>query len=238
MIILLASIVALFVAVIVAGVFLQPRWERNTAASSPDDAWNAAGFAGLRAQGFQIYRIVPTTRMLQSEFIVQDPYGREFCRYVSALSKSATIQYAGATLRLYIQASGINRTMYSGKVGGTSDRSIVIRDNDRVVAEIWRQNALPPMEYRCVCAGETILVHTGGWHPTSPGTIEREGRQIGAFRRPSLCTRNLLIAFQSDFPTSRKPCYAASYCCARHPVLLLCLLYLSCQHNSVLSLAS
>jgi hypothetical protein len=210
LIILISSIVAVFLAVILAAVFLQPRWERKAATASVDDAWSNSGFESLRAQGFSLYQIVSSDRRTQAEFIFQDESGRELGRYISTGTKSATIEHDGKPMHLYIQGSGINRTIYSGKVGGSADNSIVIRDDDHLIAEIWRNNALPPVEYKLVYAGETFTIRSSGWSPTRAGTIDHGGQQAGAFRRPSIWAQNILIAVDGKISDELKRLFCSA----------------------------
>jgi hypothetical protein len=201
LLLLVATIVLLFALVLGFGLLLFPRKERQSASLSTEDARLDA----CRLNGFRLLQIAPTSRMTQAEFVFLDGYQRELGRYIGEGRRSATISYAGGTVRLYIQGSGRNRTKYSGKIGGTSDNSIVIRDDQRVLAEIWRQNALPPIVYRFVCPSQTLRIVTAGWRPTSTGSITREdGGQVATFRRPSLLARNVFVAIQPELSDELK----------------------------------
>ncbi|HMD60137.1 MAG TPA: hypothetical protein VKG78_01825, partial [Opitutaceae bacterium] len=101
-------------------------------------------------------------------------------------------------------SSWISTGASSAATSGTSDTSIVIRDGERLVAEIWRENVLPPLTYGVAYSGDSYRLRTGGWLPTSPGTIERDGSQVGAFRRPGILSRNILVAFKPDIPDELK----------------------------------
>ncbi len=203
-IILGVTTISAFAVVIASAIFLQPKLERSAAASTPDQTWNSTGFSELRPKGFDLWQVVPTSSLTKAEFYFRDEFGQELGRYSSIGRKSGDIVCRGRTLHLYIQGSGLNRTIYSGKVGGSSNNSIVIRDDERLIAEIWRTKVLLQMEYRIAYQGKSYEVRASGWRPTAAGTIETDGIQIGTFRRPRLLTRNILVAFQHDLPAELK----------------------------------
>lgn len=209
--VLIASVIACFAAIIFWAVVIQPRGERARAQTSPDEAWSASGFEQLRGKGFSLYQIVPTEQMERAEFIIQDEYRQEIGRYIGNRvgDKSATLQYAGKKADLYIQGGLIGGSIYAGKVGGTSNDSIVIRDDAHLIAECWRETALPAISYRFVYSGQTFRIAMGGLSPTTPGTIFQDGRQVGAFHRASLASRNTFIAISSKLPDELKICFCS-----------------------------
>lgn len=198
-IILGVTAIAAFAILIFSAVFLQPRLERSAALETPDQTWNSAGFPELRQSGYEVWQIVPSSSLTKAEFYFRDEVGQELGRYTSIGRKSGEIVCHGRTLHLYIQGSGLNRTIYSGKVGGSCNDSIVIRENDHLIAEIWRTRILP-VEYRIVYWGETYEVCAGGWLPTAAGSIQTNGVRIGEFRRPHLLARNILVVFKNNLP--------------------------------------
>jgi len=209
--VLVACVIACFAVIIFWAVAIQPRRERTRAEISPDEAWRASGFEQLRGNGFSLYQVVPTDQMRSAEFIIQDEYGRELGRYIGTKigDKSAVLQYAGKKASLYIQGGLVGGSIYAGKVGGTSNDSIVIRDETHLIAECWRESVIPVIEYRLVYSGETFRIATGGLSPTALGTITQDGRQLAAFRRPSLSERNMLVAISSKMPDELKICFCS-----------------------------
>ncbi len=203
LIFLIAGFVAASVIVLWIVLFVQPRWLKEGLPASADEAWNVSGFAALRTQGFVLYMITPAKGMWKTELVVLDEFHRELGRYFGNI-RSATIQCGRNLMHLYIQGSGLNRTKYYGKVGGSAKNTIVIRNDRGLIAEIWRQNAFPPIHYRMVANGISFQVQTGGWLPSSFGSIECNGRQIGAFSRPSMLTLHTLIALKPDIPDEIK----------------------------------
>ncbi|MGH9742248.1 MAG: hypothetical protein ACRD51_07830 [Candidatus Acidiferrum sp.] len=49
---------------------------------------------------------------------------------------------------------------------------------------------------------DTFQITTGGLAPKPPGIITRAGAQAGAFRRPAVASRNILVAFRRSYPTN------------------------------------
>jgi hypothetical protein len=205
-IVLVACVVAIFAAIIFWAVAIQPRGERARAQLSPDEAWKLSGFDMQRAEGFALLQIVPTDQLRKAEFVIQDEWRREVGRYTSTINKSGTLAYGGKTAGLFIQGGVVGGSRYAGKVGGTSNDSIVIRDDAHVIAEVWRENAMPPIRYRFVAGGETFSITTGGLSPTSAGTIVLGEEQVGAFRRGSGTLRNVFVALRPELSEELKVC--------------------------------
>jgi hypothetical protein len=203
---LIGGLVLVFAGVIFWAVIIQPRGEKERAQLTPDDAWTRSGLDAFRAQGFALFQIVPTAAIATAEFVFQDETQRAIGRYIGNINKSATIEAAGKTMQLFIQGAPLGGTIYAGKVGGTSDDSIVIRNDEREIAEIWRENAIPPLHYRMEYSGQSFDVTTGGLSPLAAGTITRANQQIGVFRRVSLSSRNIFVAFRRDLADELKVC--------------------------------
>ncbi len=206
LLVLIGCVVLCFASMIFWALVLQPRTERALAQLSPNKAWSISGFEQIRAEGYSLYQIVPSERIGASEFSIQDENQLEIGRYIGNINKSGTLEYAGKKVGLYIQGGLFGGSTYSGKVGGTSDKSIVIRDDARLIAEIWRDNAIPPINYRVAYSGDTFYLTTGGILPTSTGAVTHNGRQIGVFRRAAVSARNLFAGFSSGLPEELKMC--------------------------------
>ncbi len=207
--VLLGCVVAAFAGIIFWAVVIQPRAERAQSSISPEEAWSESGFGHLRGVGFSLYQVVPTERMRKAEYVIQDEYHQEIGRYTGKINKSTTLEYGGKKAALYIQGGVVGGSAYRGKVGGTTNDSIVIRDESHLIAECWRENALPPINYRLVYSGQTFHITTGGLSPTTPGTISQQGTQVGAFRRVSAGERNIFIAMSSMLPDELKICFCS-----------------------------
>lgn len=201
-----ACVAVIFAAIIFWAVAIQPRGERAKAELSPDEARKLSGFDMQRAEGFALLQIVPTNELRKAVFVIQDEWRGEVGRYTSTINKSGTLEYGGKTAGLFIQGGVVGGSRYAGKAGGASKDSIVIRDEAHVIAEVWRENAVPPIRYRFVAGGETFSITTGGLSPTSAGAIVRGEEQVGAFRRASGTLRNIFVALRPELAEELKVC--------------------------------
>ncbi len=204
---LIAVVVLLFGGILFWALVMQPKTERTTAELTVGDAWKASKLEQFAAKNFSLYQIIPTPNMTQAEYRIQDDSGRELGRYTGTGRRSGTLEYGDKQANLYIQGAPFGGSVYAGKVGGRSNRSIVIRDETHVIAEVWREKIFPAKRYRFVHAGETFYVAGGGLSLTLPGGISRNGEQIGAFRRPSGSSRNLFLAVRKDLSDELKVCF-------------------------------
>jgi hypothetical protein len=118
--------------------------------------------------------------------------------YTATGGRSGTLEYGDKRAQLYLQSDGFGGTIHAGKVGGTSNRSIVIRNDKQVLAEAWRERVLPALRYRFVYAGEAFEVAAGSMSTTSEGRISRGPARVGAFRRPSGSARNFFVACHKE----------------------------------------
>lgn len=202
--VLIGGLLVLLGAVIFWAIAIQPRREEARAELAPSDAWAESGLDAFRAQGFELVQIVPTPAIAKAEFIFQDETRQEIGRYIGNINKSATLKYGDMTAQLFIQGGLLGGSIYAGKVGGSSDNSIVIRNDKCVIAEIWRETAIPPWHYRMEYSGQTIGITTGGISPLATGKVTRGNEEIGAFRGVALSSRNLFIALRRDLPDELK----------------------------------
>ncbi len=174
---------------------------------SADEAWRLCGLSLPGPQGFSLYQILPSQGLTKAEYRIQDQLGGDLGRYIGSNGrKSATLEYGGKTAQLYIQGALFVGSQYPGKVGGTANDSIVIRDADRVIAEVWRIRVFPAIGYRFIYAGKSFEINWGGVWPTALGSITHDRERIGGFRRYSISSRSLLLALQSNLSQELKVC--------------------------------
>jgi hypothetical protein len=207
--ILLVCIVLCFAGILFWALVLQPRAEKSAAALTAADAWKLSGLQTFRSADLSLYQIAPAPSLIRSEFRIQDESGQTVGTYTATGKKSATLEYATIKANLYIQGAPLGGSIYSGKVGGSTNNSIVIRDDARLIAEAWRTRVFPAATYRCACGGETFEITRGGLWPTRLGTIAQGPIQIGAFRRPAASSRNLFIVLRNNLPDELKLCLCA-----------------------------
>jgi hypothetical protein len=178
---------------------LQSRREHADPGKTPDDDWIESGFALSRGD-FELCRIMPTEKWTVAEFIFQDESRREFGRYTTLSRARGTILFGGRKATLYIQGSGLKRSAFAGKVGGSSDRSIVIRDDDRVLAEAFREFKNRDLEYEVRAQQRTLTIRSPRFVVFSRGTIVQGSQQVGQYRRNTGVSRKILIAIDRQLP--------------------------------------
>jgi hypothetical protein len=207
-VILVAVVVIGFAAVIFWAAVIQPRGEESQAAASLRDLWKGCGLEELPSGEYSLYQIVPTEHWTRSEFVVEDENHQEFGRYIGNDKMSATLTWGNDKADLYVQHASLGGSIYKGKVGGTSDDSIVISSGTRLIAEVWRESAMPKMHYRFAYEGETYLIDIGAF-PLNEGVITENGRQLACFRRPRIGARNILVGFYNGLSDELKMCFSA-----------------------------
>lgn len=207
-VILVAVVVIGFAAVIFWAAVIQPRAEESQASTSLSDLWKGCGLEALPAGEYSLYQIFPTEHWTRSEFIVEDEEHREFGRYSGNDKMSATLTWGNEKADLYVQHAPLGGSIYKGRVGGTSDDSIVISNGTRLIAEVWRESAMPKMHYRFVYKGETYVIDIGAF-PLNQGAIKEGERQLACFRRPRIGARNILVGFHNGISDELKMCFSA-----------------------------
>ncbi len=196
-----------FSGIIYWALVLQPKAEARMAETAAPSIWDVSSLQKFGRPPYVTYQLLPSTALKRTEYLIRnEELGREIGRYLGGGRKSASIEYEGKTLSLYIQGALLGRSVNAGQVGGTSNNSIVIRDTDHVIAEIWRTQILPSLAYRCDYAGETFEVESNVIWPTRPGRITKTGKEVGAFRRPALASRNIFVALDRELPEELKIC--------------------------------
>jgi hypothetical protein len=203
---LLIFVLLCFAVIFYWALILQPKAERALAEMRGDRIWEISGLQQFRNQNFALYQIVPTAKMTVAEFRIQDEYGREIGRYTADSRKRAKLEYAGKKTTMYIQGGPFGGSSFAGRVGGTTKDSIVVRDDSHVLAEIWRANVIPPVRYRCRSANHDCQITTAGFWGTGMGSVREGDDQIAAFRRNSLSSRNVFLAFRNDVRDELKLC--------------------------------
>jgi hypothetical protein len=180
-------------------VAIQSRAERKDL-TSPEEEWSR--FRSLSRSDFAFYRIVPTASWTKAEFLLEDEQRNRLGSYLSQSRVRADLELRGKTYQMYIQRSGAFASEWAGKVGGTTDSTIVIRTAEQVIAELSVTRKFPAWSYAFVAAGRRYSVVGGGLLPTKPSIISAGAEQVGTYLRPSIVSRKILLALQRDLPDS------------------------------------
>ena len=188
---------------------LQSRRERQDRQRTPEQEWLESGFTGLSRNDFELCRVMPTTKWTAAEFIFEDESRNELGRYTTMTRYRGTISFGARNATLYIQGSGLNRSSFAGKVGGTSDHSIVIRDGNRLLVEVSRRFDKGELVSGIDAEGRKFIMRSPRWALFSQGTVFENDHLIAQYRRPSGVSRKILVAFDRKLPQELRPLF----CC-------------------------
>lgn len=167
-----------------------------------EEEWAQLGDRELSRSEFALYRIVPTPSWTQAEFLLEDEQGTRIGSFLSQSRLRADLNLREKSCQMYIQRSGAFASEWSGKVGGTSDRSIVIRNSESVLLELFPLRKFPAWSYQFVADGRRFLTSGGGWLRTKPFSIFEASVQVGIYRRPRITSRKILLGLRNDLPDS------------------------------------
>ena len=182
-------------------VAVQARSERHDL-TKPEEQWSRFPSPQLPRIDFALYRIVPTASYTRAEFLLEDQQRNRLGSYLSQSRVRADLELRGKTYQMYIQRSGAFASEWAGKVGGTTDSTIVIRTAERVIAELSVIRKFPGRSYAFVSDGRHYSVVGGGLLPTKPSIISAGTEQVGTYLRPGIVSRKILLALQRDLPDS------------------------------------
>jgi len=193
---LLAGVIFVF-----AIVAVQARSERNDL-TRPEEEWRRFRGQPLSCSGFALYRLVPTTSWTTAEFLLEDEQRNHLGSYLSQSRVRADLELRGKTYQMYIQRAGAFASEWAGKVGGTTDSTIVIRSANAVVAELSVVRKFPAWSCAFEADGRRYSVAGGGLLPTTPSIVSVATKQVGTYLRPSIVSRKTLLALERDLPDS------------------------------------
>ncbi len=189
------------VAFIFGLVAVQARSERNDLAS-PEKDWSRFRSRQLHRSDFALYRIVPTASWTTAEFLLEDEQRNRLGSYRSQSRVRVDLELRGKTYEMYIQRAGAFASEWAGKVGGTTDSTIVIRTAERVIGELSVLRKFPAWSYAFVADDRRYTVAGGGLLPTKPSIVSTGTNQVGVYLRPHIASRKILLALRRDLPDS------------------------------------
>ncbi len=189
------------VAFIVGFVAIQSRGERKDLAK-PEEEWSRFRGQILSRGDFAFYRFVPTASWTTAEFLFEDEQSNRLGSYLSQSRVRADLELRGKTYQMFIQRYGAFASEWAGKVGGTTDSTIVIRTADQLITELSVLCKFPAWSYAFEADGRRYTVSRGGLLPTKPVIVSAGTEQVGTYLRPSIASRKVLLALHRDLPDS------------------------------------
>jgi hypothetical protein len=103
---------------------------------------------------------------------------------------------------MYIQRTGAFASEWAGKVGGTTDSTIVIRTAEQLITELSLIRKFPAWSYSFVADGRRYTARGGGLLRTKPSIVSVETEQVGTYLRPRIDSRKILLVLRRDLPDS------------------------------------
>jgi hypothetical protein len=146
--ILLAAFIILIIPMVIVLV-LQAKQEKNISNMNTLEMLKSSKIQ-LNNKNMSIFHIKPQKSDLYMNYSVLDENSNEALsincvnRYKTLLS---TLDF---NINAYIQESGLLKTVYSGKVGGNSNKSVILALDGKVIIEIKRKLSFPNVEYSFV----------------------------------------------------------------------------------------
>ncbi|MBA2689593.1 MAG: hypothetical protein H0U63_02170 [Burkholderiales bacterium] len=128
---------ALLLAFSVPLFFVYVRGHRPKAAirHSLDERWLDSRLEISQAE-FELYQILPSNTWKQAKLIIRDEKGATRAEIILHSHYRADIKIGKRLLSAFNQMEALGPSLYAGLVGGSTDRSIVIRDRQRVLVEM------------------------------------------------------------------------------------------------------
>ena len=152
---------------------------------------------------FAFYRFVPTASWTTAEFLFEDEQSNHLGPYLSQSRVRADLELRGKTYQMFIQRSGAFASEWAGKVGGTTDSTIVIRTADQLITELSVLRKFPAWSYAFVADGRHYSVVGGGLLPTKP-VIVSAGTEQADLPPPQHWLSKVLLPCTGIFLT--QPC--------------------------------
>lgn len=100
-------------------------------------AWELADFSDLKQDSMRMYRLHPSSAARDATREIRDDTGKRIGRISTFRYEPAEIEIGGAKFRVFDQASKVG-ALWRGRVGGESDRSVVLQSAGKPVVEICR----------------------------------------------------------------------------------------------------
>ena len=138
-------------------VYVQGHRHRTQAKRGLEEIWRDSRLDVSKSE-FELYQILPGDSSHQATLMIRDETGMMHAEIVFHSRDRADIKVGERLLSAFDQAGIIGHSSYAGLVGGSTDRSIVIRDGERVLVELIADSDTLPSRRRFTWKGETYTV--------------------------------------------------------------------------------
>lgn len=138
-------------------VYVQGHRHRTLARHAVDEIWRDSRLDVSKGE-FELYQILPADGGNQATLTIRDEAGAMRAEIVFHSRDRADIRIGEQQLSAFDQMGSVGPSSYAGLVGGNNDRSIVIRDGQRVLVELIPDSDTLPSRRRFMWKGETYTV--------------------------------------------------------------------------------
>lgn len=138
-------------------VYVQGHRHRAIAKRTLDETWLDSRLDVSRSE-FELYQILPGDSWNHAALMIRDETGTMRAEILFHSRDRADIKIGEKLLSAFDQMGSVGPSSYAGLVGGSNDRSIVIRDGQRVLVELIAESEVPPSRRRFNWEGETYTV--------------------------------------------------------------------------------
>jgi hypothetical protein len=179
----------------------QRRANRSAEAAGRDTEWSSLALDGPEQPQMTLWRLLPTSSVTRVEYSLESDAAASPGVVCFPVGGPAELTLGGLALNAYPQGSGLFATRWHGKVGGRSNRSIVVRDSDRIFGEILCERKFPPPQlWRLDWPNHSLIaVRPGFWTYQKLDVLEN-GRLVARSRRPDALAQKILLAARRDLP--------------------------------------
>lgn len=204
-----STLVLAVIATAGAGIVALARWqsrvERADAEKPYQQEWEESGWRSLHRGEFQLCRIVPVEDWPKAEFTFQDERRAELGRFRARSRQAVTIEYGRRQAEEIVPP----RAGLRGQILGGPKTSIVIRDENRLIAKAFRQAGISRTFFRLLWQEQEFRIEKKKWSMRGTNFVRRDEELIGLFRRTGGLSRKTLFAVRSDLPEELKVCLCA-----------------------------
>jgi hypothetical protein len=192
----LLALIILLLALPIGLLLLLWRAERRMAELSSAQEWRKASFSRLAPAEVVQYRARAKKTLQGPVFVFEDSQRREMGRWEGATRYRGRLLLGERSFGTYIQQG----SSHEGKLGAENPRSIVVRDDTGILAELEPTQRYPGQHYRVRVAGLELRVEASAWSASAEATIWQGEEVVAQYRRLSGLAQHVVLAARPDLP--------------------------------------
>lgn len=192
----LLALIILLLALPIGLVWLVWRSERRMAELSPAQEWREANFSRLAPADSVQYRARAKKTLQGPVFVFENSQRQVIGRWEGASRYRGRLEVGERSFDTYIQQG----SSYQGKLGAENPRSIVVRDDAGILAELEPTQRYPGQHYRVRVAGRELRVEARAWSASAEATVWQGEEVVAQYRRLSGLAQHVALAARPELP--------------------------------------